>query len=307
MAIIARLVVSIDNVTQQENFGQSYNISDCDMVDFVCYDSTTSSKVWGQVSVVVYFSEIVEMVKVLVNEGYHYVLYKKNDATGAVTYLATSIHKVDEQKFEVPIYLHNQVWYLTAEPANGWYNSYTEYLYASNVILALIISVLTFIVMIHSEHHAILLEAILPSKVIKALKRGDRFSESFDHVTILFSDIVEFTSISSIYPAWQVAELLDELFTVFDKLAEDNNVYKIETVGDAFVCTSGCPEIEDTERSAQNISKMAVDMIDACSNFVSSSGIKIQIRVGIHSGPIVASVIGTKMPRYCLIGKSYNH
>ena len=294
--------MSIDNVTQQENFGQSYNISDCDMVDFVCYNSSTSSKVWGQVSVVVYFSEIVQMVKVLVSEGYHYALYKKHDTTGAYTYLATSIDKVVEKKFEVPIYLHNQVWYLTTEPVNGWYISYTQHLYATDVIVALIVSVLTFLVMINSEHHAILLEAILPSKVIKALKKGERFSESFDNVTILFSDIVEFTSISSIYPAWQVAELLDELFTVFDKLAEDNNVYKIETVGDAFVCTSGCPEIEDAERSAQNISKMAVDMIDACSKFVSSSGIRIQIRVGIHSGPIVASVIGTKMPRYCLIG-----
>jgi len=161
-----------------------------------------------------------------------------------------------------------------------------------------------FMVIIHFRH--LLLESILPPKVIKSMKNGERFIENFDCVTILFSDIVGYTKMSSEIPPHQIVGLLDELYKVFDDLAGANNVYKIETIGDAFMCTAGCPDVEEPDVAANRIAKMAVDMIEAVRNFKSLSGLSLEIRVGIHSGPVVASVIGTKMPRYCLFGDAVN-
>jgi class 3 adenylate cyclase len=276
------------------------------MVKFVCYNFTSRTKVWGQVSVLTYWDTVVKVVQSLEERGFLYSLYAKSKHIGEKIVLVSSEPAIKDQKFEVLVELYNQHWYLTSEPKNGWYPGWRKPLYAGVICISFVVSILCFIVLVNNEHRTLMIEAMLPPKVIKALKKGVRFSENFDCVTILFSDIVRFTELSSELPAWQVAELLDELFIVFDKLAEINNVYKIETIGDAFMCTSGCPDIEDSEVAAGRIAKMAVEMIDAVKTFISSSGITLQIRVGIHSGPAVAAVIGTKMPRYCLIGDTVN-
>lgn len=152
----------------------------------------------------------------------------------------------------------------------------------------------------------LLLESILPPKVIKSMKNGERFVEDFECVTILFSDIVGYTKMSSELHPHQIVELLDELYKLFDDLAGVNNVYKVETIGDAFMCTAGCPDIEEPDVAADRVAKMGLAMIEAVKNFKSTSGISLEIRIGIHSGPVVASVIGTKMPRYCLFGDTVN-
>ena len=107
-----------------------------------------------------------------------------------------------------------------------------------------------------------------------------------------------------------MADLLNSLYTRFDHLAEKNSVYKLETIGDAFICVAGCPEEEDPEVSAHRLSMMALDMIDAVKEFTFTKAGRhlqnLQIRIGIHSGPVTAAVVGLKIPKLSLYGDSMN-
>jgi class 3 adenylate cyclase len=149
---------------------------------------------------------------------------------------------------------------------------------------------------------------MLPLHVIKQLNDGvESIVEGFDVVTILFSDIVGFTTISSDLRPMQIVSLLNAMFSKFDALVHKNGVYKVETIGDCLMCVSGCPDEEDGHNAAVRMARMAQDMITCVENFESPiPGIKLQIRIGIHSGPIVAGVVGMKMPRWCLFGDTVN-
>lgn len=77
---------------------------------------------------------------------------------------------------------------------------------------------------------------------------------------------------------------------------------QIETIGDAFVCAAGIPDAEDSVVAAEKVAKMALAMIEFTRSFTSRAGIRVRIRIGIHSGPVVAAVVGNRMPRYSVFG-----
>ncbi|PNH04275.1 Soluble guanylate cyclase 88E, partial [Tetrabaena socialis] len=116
--------------------------------------------------------------------------------------------------------------------------------------------------------------------------KGDNaIAQQFDCVTILFSDIVGYTTVASKLTPFQVVTLLNELFTVFDELTARNGVYKVETIGDSLMCVAGCPIAEAGPRTAQRIANMALDMVRAVEAFRPSlPDVRLQIRVGVHSG-----------------------
>ncbi|CAG9840183.1 unnamed protein product [Diabrotica balteata] len=153
-----------------------------------------------------------------------------------------------------------------------------------------------------------LLYQMIPKQVADRLRKGENpidTCEMFDSVSILFSDVVTFTEICSRITPMEVVSMLNGMYSIFDKLTERNSVYKVETIGDAYMVVSGAPEKEGNH--AERVCDMAMDMVEAITNLKDpSTGQHLRIRVGVHSGAVVAGIVGLKMPRYCLFGDSVN-
>ncbi|XP_059610596.1 soluble guanylate cyclase 88E [Phlebotomus argentipes] len=153
-----------------------------------------------------------------------------------------------------------------------------------------------------------LLYQMIPKQVADRLRRGENpidTCEMFDCVSVLFSDVVTFTEICSRITPMEVVSMLNAMYSIFDTLTERNGVYKVETIGDAYMVVSGAPEKEPNH--AEKVCDMALDMVDAIQDLKDpSTGSHLKIRVGVHSGAVVAGIVGLKMPRYCLFGDSVN-
>ncbi|XP_045912767.1 uncharacterized protein LOC123975365 isoform X1 [Micropterus dolomieu] len=153
-----------------------------------------------------------------------------------------------------------------------------------------------------------LLHQMLPKSVAKQLRQQKHVkAESYEKVTIFFSDIVGFTSISASCTPLQVVEMLNNLYMCFDTRIDSYNVYKVETIGDAYMVVSGLPE-RNGDRHADEIAKMALDLVAAVRqvSIPHMPNHRLQLRAGIHTGPCVAGIVGYKMPRYCLFGDTVN-
>ncbi|XP_052083610.1 uncharacterized protein LOC127720912 [Mytilus californianus] len=153
-----------------------------------------------------------------------------------------------------------------------------------------------------------LISQMLPKKVVEDLKHGNPVEpESFECVTIFFSDIVGFTNIAKGSTPFQVVDLLNDLYTTFDAILDNYDVYKVETIGDAYMIVSGLP-IRNGDLHAGEIATCSLDLMASMVGFKirHMPGTVLQLRVGMHSGPCVAGVVGLKMPRYCLFGDTVN-
>ena len=150
-----------------------------------------------------------------------------------------------------------------------------------------------------------LLYSMLPRSVAHALREGRPVAgDAFPAVTVLFCDIVDFTATASSHSPRQIFDLLGQLYTRFDALLERHPVYKVETVGDCYIVAGGVPDPDP--RHADAVVAVALDMVDAVAGVLLPGGEPLQIRVGINSGPVVAGVVGTRMPRFCLYGDTVN-
>ncbi|XP_060635909.2 retinal guanylyl cyclase 1 [Anolis sagrei] len=153
-----------------------------------------------------------------------------------------------------------------------------------------------------------LLTQMLPPSVAEALKTGAPVEpEYFEEVTLYFSDIVGFTTISAMSEPIEVVDLLNDLYTLFDAIIGSHDVYKVETIGDAYMVASGLPK-RNGNRHAGEIANMSLDILSAVGTFRMRHmpDVPVRIRIGLHSGPCVAGVVGLTMPRYCLFGDTVN-
>jgi class 3 adenylate cyclase/HAMP domain-containing protein len=144
-----------------------------------------------------------------------------------------------------------------------------------------------------------LLLNVLPGPIADRLKAGESLIvDRFEHVSVLFADIVGFTALSAKKAPEELVGMLNDLFSVFDRLAEQHGLEKIKTIGDAYMVVAGIPTpIAD---SAVAIAHMALDMIEAVKPH------DLALRVGIHTGTVVAGVIGKKKFIYDLWGDTVN-
>ncbi|KAI1903211.1 hypothetical protein AGOR_G00024890 [Albula goreensis] len=153
-----------------------------------------------------------------------------------------------------------------------------------------------------------LLAQMLPKSVAQALKTGKPVRpEYFSEVTLYFSDIVGFTTISALSEPIEVVDLLNDLYTLFDAIIGQHDVYKVETIGDAYMVSSGVPS-RNGNRHAAEVANMSLDILHCIGAFKMRHmpDLKVRIRIGLHSGPVVAGVVGLTMPRYCLFGDTVN-
>ncbi|XP_052083558.1 atrial natriuretic peptide receptor 1-like [Mytilus californianus] len=151
-----------------------------------------------------------------------------------------------------------------------------------------------------------LLYQMLPKSIAEMLKRREQVdAEQYNESTIFLSDIVGFTAICAQSSPLQVIDLLGNVYTTFDERIDVHDVYKVETIGDAYMVVSGVPK-RNGKRHASEIATMSLDLLRNVKRIEISHlpGIRLKIRIGIHSGPTVAGVIGTKMPRFCLFGET---
>ncbi|XP_063325204.1 retinal guanylyl cyclase 2-like [Pelmatolapia mariae] len=145
---------------------------------------------------------------------------------------------------------------------------------------------------------------LLPKSVAQALKKGKPVQpEHYSDCTLYFSDIVGFTTISALSEPIEVVDLLNDLYTMFDAIIALHDVYKVETIGDAYMVASGVPN-RNGNRHAAEVANMSLDILHSIGAFKIKHmpEIKVKIRIGLHSGAVVAGVVGLKMPRYCLFG-----
>ncbi|HEY9296232.1 MAG TPA: adenylate/guanylate cyclase domain-containing protein, partial [Phormidium sp.] len=150
-----------------------------------------------------------------------------------------------------------------------------------------------------------LLLNVLPQLIAERLKRGERtIADSFSEVSVLFADIVNFTPLSSQISPRELVELLNNIFSTFDSLADRHKVEKIKTIGDAYMVVGGLPRPRVDHLEA--IANMALDMQREISHFFSPDHQPITLRIGIHTGPVVAGVIGKRKSVYDLWGDTVN-
>jgi adenylate cyclase len=150
-----------------------------------------------------------------------------------------------------------------------------------------------------------LLLNILPKSIADRLKQEQRIiADNFTDVTVLFADIVDFTAISAHLSPIALVEVLNQIFSAFDTLAEHHRLEKIKTIGDAYLVVGGLPE--DRSDHAEAIAEMALDMQMALTQLDTQHTGPLQMRIGINTGPVGAGVIGTTKFAYDLWGNTVN-
>lgn len=153
-----------------------------------------------------------------------------------------------------------------------------------------------------------LLYQVLPRPVACQLMAGEIVQpEQFECVTIYFSDIVGFTALCAHSSPMQVVDFLNDLYSTFDRIIGFYDVYKVETIGDAYMVVSGLPERNGNDH-AREIALMSLAILKAVQSFVikHQPDYKLKLRIGIHSGPVCAGIVGQKMPHFCLFGDTVN-
>ncbi len=155
------------------------------------------------------------------------------------------------------------------------------------------------------EKSEALLHNIMPPAVADRLKQNPKvIADSHKQVTILFADIVGFTEIAGRSSPESLVTLLNRIFSRFDALVDGLDLEKIKTIGDAYMVVAGLPAARPDHAPA--IARLALEMIVAADRVSQETGKRLQIRVGIHSGPVVAGVIGQKKFAYDLWGDTVN-
>mmetsp|Transcript_15384 Transcript_15384/g.28983 ORF Transcript_15384/g.28983 Transcript_15384/m.28983 type:complete len:1197 (+) Transcript_15384:315-3905(+) len=287
---------------------------------------------WGFVMHFIHWSNLKEASGIdyrFRDRGMHYLLTRRDLSIDPVTgkelpndvVIATNIQGLREMRTEDPVGIMDGIYNqkisaVSIQTANGeWImrvvhdrDVSTQYIYIriATVLCVALVTIMFSMILLERQLHKLLLYKIMPLDAIRKLNRGETVVERYNIVTIFFSDIVGFTSMAGEMRPMQVMKMLNELYTEFDKIAEKNGVYKVETIGDAYMVVGGAPERIPAPKAAQRVALFALETLEFVKNFRTSEGHKIHIRAGIASGPVVAGVVGKAMPRYCFFGDTVN-
>lgn len=150
-----------------------------------------------------------------------------------------------------------------------------------------------------------LLLNILPTSIAERLKKGETvIADSIKQSSVLFTDLVGFTTLSAGMPADRLVVILNDLFSRFDELTASHGVEKIKTIGDAYMAVAGIPVPLDDH--ADRCVRLGRDMLRALTEVNHAQNLDLQLRIGVNSGPVVAGVIGKRKFSYDLWGDTVN-
>uniref|UniRef100_A0A7S0V2S8 Guanylate cyclase domain-containing protein n=1 Tax=Hemiselmis tepida TaxID=464990 RepID=A0A7S0V2S8_9CRYP len=199
-------------------------------------------------------------------------------------------------------------WDVTVQPVGGYRPEWVLSLSVVAGLLSSCVAGVCWIAMVANAQRKKLIDSMLPKRASRFLLRspGKPFVEGFQNVVIFFSDIIGYTSMAGDLSPIDVMRMLNEVYTEFDRVASEHGVYKVETIGDSYMVVAGAPDrLEETEAAAR-VARFGLDLLDLISRFQSSQGLTLQVRCGMSSGPVVAGIVGTRMPRYCFFGDTVN-
>jgi class 3 adenylate cyclase len=147
--------------------------------------------------------------------------------------------------------------------------------------------------------------SILPKAVVERINEGaGMVADHIPEATIVFADIVNFTPFSGTLPPSEVVGVLNRIFSAFDRLVDQYGAEKIKTIGDGYMVAVGLPE--PREDHAEVAAQLALAMLDSLAGIRDEIGAPIQLRIGIHTGPAVAGVIGERKFAYDIWGTTVN-
>jgi len=178
--------------------------------------------------------------------------------------------------------------------------------YIGAAIVSVLFAAMFLTVLLEKRLNKSVLEQMLPGKSLKLVSRGKTVVEKFDQATVFFSDIVGYTSMSQELRPLAVMKMLNEFYTGLDAIADKNDVYKMETIGDAYMVTGGAPYRCPGPEGAAKVAMFAIEAMVFTKNFKTSDGLTVQIRAGINTGPLVAGVVGVLKPKYTIYGDTVN-
>ncbi|KXZ50317.1 hypothetical protein GPECTOR_17g956 [Gonium pectorale] len=317
--VLLRKAVFISGVAENETFGANTSTGYCP--PGLCWDPVSSTKLWGFVQGLARLDGLIQGSDARMQRLMQYGPWQLTRLlpNGTEALLVASGNRTDCMSpgadcVAVTVQLPNARWRLHLHKDGGWAPDWRG-LMALTVVGSFVLAALLFCLMISLQRHRALLKAMFPAKVLRPLQQGKNFSEEFESVTILFSDIVSYTAISSALRPIEVAEMLNELYCQFDELVEKNGCYKVETIGDAFMVVGGCPLAEPPAAAAERVALMALDMIATAACFRSSKGHSLRIRnlasrmesssepMRIQVAPSTAQLLRTceSAPAFCLL------
>ncbi len=160
-----------------------------------------------------------------------------------------------------------------------------------------------------------LLYSMLPGAIVERIQRGESpIADAHSEVSIVFADLVGFTALSSRLAASQLVQLLDRLFSDFDRLAAAHGVERIKTIGDAYMAVCGivpavpadAPEGGSAGDHAARAARFALALQARAAEVARETGLALNVRIGLHVGPVIAGVIGTRKPAFDCWGETVN-
>jgi class 3 adenylate cyclase len=307
--------------------GPFTNVTGCNVVRSaatgasLCDTNATGDgrRFWGFFSIVVVWNELLGLAGIeRLDAEYKWSIARSDetsdgtDASPLVVVassdgsLPTSAYDAGEVSSVVRAY--SSAWVITIEPRTG---SLTPVLQdgaiAGVVVLAALITALIVFIALQQQLNDSLLHSMLPRHIVSRLRAGDEnIAEHFEHVTLLFTDIVRFTDIVGTITPHETMAMLNDLFMDFDEIARGHGVAKLETVGDAFVGVAGISGERDPCVQALQMARCALDMVECAGRHELPTSGNMLIRVGLHCGPAVGGVVGRTLPHYSLFGDTIN-
>jgi adenylate cyclase len=150
-----------------------------------------------------------------------------------------------------------------------------------------------------------MLRDFLPDRIKQRLREGERsIAEPVGEATVLFADIVGFTALSHRMAPGHIVELLSDIFTRFDEIAERNSVEKVKTIGDSYMVVAGVRT--PWSRSAAAVAEFGIEALAFVKEYSEASDLPLQVRIGMATGAVVSGVIGTRVPIFDLWGETVN-
>lgn len=197
-------------------------------------------------------------------------------------------------------------WVIAVGYNDGFSPNYNEWAYPAIICVSLAFTILMMLVLVSKKEHERLLLNLMPRRAIRKLRKGETVVDRYSMATIFFSDIVGYTNMSADMTPIEVMKMLNDLYSKLDALAAKHGIFKVETIGDAYIAVAGAPKRLPGPEAAEKITLFALDALQAVNDFRTEDGAKIAIRCGLASGPVVAGVVGSSLPKYTLFGDTVN-